>query len=173
MKKKFLIGVAAAILLGLVVFAASPVGTDMFAIFGGGACTRWAEGKTGAGVLDMGCRKALVFYGEGTCAGKCVGIPQIPVYAREALDDFLEGYNLEVASYIYVRMMDEQKNPIHKPVSVCFKPTAVDDVVNGRVYVYDHHEKTWQSFFSYADAYGNICTTASGENSFALIGRSR
>ena len=170
MKKRIFISFIAAVIVGLLAFAFAPGLQESLASLGavgGGGCTTTVEGATTAGSVALTCRRAVVFYTEKTCTGKCGFHPALPAFAQADLDK-LPG--LQLVSFVYVRMMDDSKKPVDQPVTVCFTERAFDKVVNPKIYTY-HPRDGWVQYFNDFDYQNNLlCTSYVGEASFALLG---
>ena len=168
MNKRVFIGIVIAVLIGTLAFAVAPISTDLFAQYTGGACTRYVEKDEGAGAMYLNCRRTWVYYAEGTCAGKCAAIPALPADAKEAL----EGYPwLEAVTSVYVRVLNNKKEPIDKLYTVCFGPQIQGKVFNPRIMSF-HPDTGWTvapGYFNWDT--GALCTNYIGESSFVLIGR--
>ncbi|MFC1936411.1 hypothetical protein ACFLYP_01955 [Chloroflexota bacterium] len=168
MNKRVLIGIIAAAIIGLVAFAVAPITTDLFAQISGGACKRFVEDTEEAGVLNLNCRRVLVYYAAGTCSGKCAAIPSLPYDAKTALENYPW---LEPVSVVYVRVLDSKKEPADKLYTVCFSPRALDKVINPRILGF-HPDTGWTSLPGYFHwETGDLCTNFFGESSFVLAGR--
>lgn len=163
MKYMFKIGIPALVVLALMVFA-----------FGSGDASaihlkcKQVVSDPDAGAFTIRCRGATVFYNAGTCTGKCAGIPSLPFDAKDALQA------LEVlvpASFVYVRMVDENKVPIDRWVTICFDAGTIDDVHNPKLRYYDTHTNSWLPQFNRLDPdSGAMCTEYFGEFSMAVLG---
>lgn len=165
-KHKVYIGVAAAVLLGVLAFALSPVASDAFAGFNA-SCRVVVEGNPFAGGAYMRCRKATVIYNEDVCTGKCAFIPNIAADAQAALDKSYSKY--DVVSEVYVRTLDAEKKPIDKWYGVCFDENAYDDVKDPAIWSY-HPQNGWTVLSKYVNEADQLCAYQYGEASLVLIG---
>lgn len=165
-KKRILIGISLAILVGIIGYALSPVSGNLFA----GAksnCRQVVEGSETAGAVYMNCRKVTVYYNETTCAGKCAMIPSLPLDAKEHLTTWFS--HKVVTSWAYIRVLDQEKNSADLWYTVCFSPRDAADVYAPTIYSF-HPDTSWTPENYFRDDAGNMCTNHLGESSFVLMG---
>ena len=120
-----------------------------------------------AGAFRISCRGATIYYDAGTCSGKCAGNNSLPIDAGDALDALW----LTPASFIYVRMIDENKVPIDRWVTVCFDANTIDDVRNPRIRYFVPSTKSWiLTYHRFDPDTGAMCTDYKGEFSMVVLG---
>jgi hypothetical protein len=154
-----------ALLLAALLFILAPVDGLGLADLSSG-CRQVVEGATTAGARELNCRKALVYYSEVTCAGRCAFIPILPFDAQDALAGWP---GREVVSQLYVRTLNSERNPVDKWYTVCFKPNVENKVYKAGIWSY-HPDTGWFAESYFRDAAGNMCHNHLGESSFVLMG---
>lgn len=123
-------------------------------------------GKTGNGFSDDGTGSArlgggkngTLYYNPGTCAGSCSISANLPKGAKGSLP-------AGTKATLYVRVVDADGNPASGGYTACFDPGKLTSPV-----IYRYVSGAWVAqavFFSG----GQVCTTASGDGSFALGGK--
>ncbi len=122
-------------------------------------------GKTGNGFSDDGTGSArlgggkngTLYYNPGTCAGSCSVSATLPKGAKSSLPGGTK-------ATLYVRVVDANGNPASSGYTACFDPGKLTSPV-----IYRYVSGAWVAqavFFSG----GQVCTSASGDGSFALGG---
>jgi hypothetical protein len=164
--QRLLIIITLTLLLAATLFVFLPVSDFGFAGIKSD-CRQIVEGATTAGSRELNCRKALVYYNEVTCTGKCAFNPTLPFDAGDALAAHYS--DLVVTSQLYVRLINEDKNPVDKWYAVCFKPSAYSHVTKPGIWSY-HPDQGWTQGNYFKDDMDNMCHYHLGEASFVLMG---
>lgn len=98
----------------------------------------------------------FVYY-AGTCSGKCILSPNLPLRAAETLPD-------GAIAKLYVRMVDEDGQPAQGSYVVCFNLAGLTNPI-----IYRYVAGAWAAQPITVGG-GKVCTNAGGDGAFALGG---
>ncbi len=131
-------------------------------------CRQEVVGHAEAGAMEVRCRRAVVFYGAGACVGKCVANPKLP---NKTMEDLRSIELMQVVSWVYIRTLNEAREPVDVWTTTCFSKNIVDDVAHGSIFRYNTHTDDWVPVgYTWWHESGDLCANYYGEVSLALIG---